>query len=118
MVNRSHRVAIVFPADPERRRKTRLEDSRFARIAAALADKGIDVEGAPYIDDAIEELRAQLMSVDGGSPIPSNGRSAVFPLESDSGSPWLAPFAASRRSCFSTSPLHHSTNNRPDASKT
>jgi hypothetical protein len=65
MVKRSYRAAIVFPADPERRRETRLEDSRFARIAAALADKGVDVEGAPYVDDGIEELRAQLMGVDG-----------------------------------------------------
>src|SRR5262245_25250769 len=65
MMKRSYRVAIVFPADPERRRKTRLEDSRFAQIAAALADQGIDVEGAPYVHDAVEELRAQLKRVDG-----------------------------------------------------
>jgi hypothetical protein len=65
MVERTYRVAIVFPADAERRRRTRLEDSRFARIAAALADKGIDVEGAPYVDDDVKELRAQLMRVDG-----------------------------------------------------
>ena len=65
MVKRTYRVAIVFPADAERRRNTRLEDSRFARIAAALADKGVDVEGAPYADDDVEKLRAQLMRVDG-----------------------------------------------------
>src|SRR5215510_6342536 len=60
-----YRVAIVFPADPELRQKTRLEDSRFARTAAALAEKGIAVEGAPYIADDLEELREQLMRVDG-----------------------------------------------------
>ena len=60
-----YRVAIVFPADPEQRQKTRLEDSRFARTAAALAEKGIAVEGAPYVADAVEELREQLMRVDG-----------------------------------------------------
>jgi hypothetical protein len=60
-----YRVAIVFPADPELRQKTRLEDSRFARTAAALAEKGIAVEGAPYVADAVEELREQLMRVDG-----------------------------------------------------
>jgi hypothetical protein len=65
MVKRTYRVAIVFPADAEQRRRTRLEDSRFARTAAALADKGIRVEGAPYVDDDIEELRAQLTRVDG-----------------------------------------------------
>jgi hypothetical protein len=59
------RVAIVFPADAERRQKTRLEDSRFARTAAALAEKGIAVEGAPYVVDDVEGLRQQLMRVDG-----------------------------------------------------
>ena len=44
-----YRVAIVFPADPEQRQKTKLADSRFARTAAALTDVGIAVEGAPYI---------------------------------------------------------------------
>lgn len=60
-----YRVAIVFPADPEQRRKTRLEDSRFARTAGALAEKGVAVEGAPYLADAVEQLRVQLMCVDG-----------------------------------------------------
>jgi uncharacterized protein DUF6815 len=60
-----YRVAVVFPADPERRQKTRLEDSRFARTAAALAEKGMTVEGAPYVADDAEELREQLMRVDG-----------------------------------------------------
>jgi hypothetical protein len=60
-----YRVAIVFPADPELRQKTRLEDSRFARTAAALAEKGIAIEGAPYVAEAVEEMREQLMRVDG-----------------------------------------------------
>ena len=59
------RVAIVFPADPERRQRTRLEDSRFARTAAALAEKGMAVQGAPYVADDVEGLREQLMRVDG-----------------------------------------------------
>jgi hypothetical protein len=58
-------VAIVFPADPERRENTRLEDSRFARTAAALAERGMAVEGAPYVADAVARLREQLMRVDG-----------------------------------------------------
>jgi hypothetical protein len=32
------RVAIVLPADPAQRQKTRLEKSRFARTAEALAE--------------------------------------------------------------------------------
>src|SRR6476660_6244256 len=59
------RVVIVFPADPEQRQKTRLEESRFARTAAALAEKGIAVEGAPYVADDVEGLRKQLLRVDG-----------------------------------------------------
>src|SRR5262245_66568286 len=60
-----YRVAIVFPADPERRHETRLEGSRFARTAAALAEKGMSVEGAPYVADDVEGLREQLTRVDG-----------------------------------------------------
>jgi hypothetical protein len=60
-----YRVAIVFPADPERRQNTRLEDSRFARTAAALAEQGNAVEGAPYVADDVEPLRQKLMRVDG-----------------------------------------------------
>jgi hypothetical protein len=60
-----YRVAIVFPADPARRQETRLEDSRFAATAAALAEKGVAVEGAPYVADEVEGLREQLMRVDG-----------------------------------------------------
>jgi hypothetical protein len=60
-----YRVAIVFPADPERRQKTRLEDSRFAQTAAALAEKGIAVEAAPYVAGAVEQVREQLMRVNG-----------------------------------------------------
>ena len=59
-----YRVAIVFPADPERQQKTRLEDSRFARTASALAEKGMSVEGAPYVADDIANLSEQLMRVD------------------------------------------------------
>jgi len=60
-----YRVAIVFPAELERRQKTRLEDSRFARTAAALAERGIAVAGAPYVADDVEGMREQLMGVDG-----------------------------------------------------
>src|SRR5262249_54047368 len=60
-----YRVAIVFPADPALRQKTRLEESRFARTAAALAEVEIAVEGAPYIAGDAEALRQQLMRVDG-----------------------------------------------------
>ena len=59
------RVALVFPADPRRGQETRLEDSRFTPTAAALAEKGITVEGAPYVAGQAEALRDRLMRVDG-----------------------------------------------------
>src|SRR5262245_7875380 len=60
-----YRVAIVFPADPARRQKTRLADSRFALTAAALAEKGIAVEGAPYVEDVVVGLGARRRCVGG-----------------------------------------------------
>src|SRR5689334_19911563 len=60
-----YRVAIVFPADPEQRQNTRLQESRFARTAVALAERGMAVEGAPYVADDVAKLREQLLGVDG-----------------------------------------------------
>ena len=54
-----YRLAIVIPADLDHRQKTRLDYSRFARTAAALAEKIIAVEGAPSIADDVEKLREQ-----------------------------------------------------------
>lgn len=64
MTGKNYRVAIVFPADAGARRSTRLDTSRHAKTAAALVASGFEVEGAPYADEAAEEVRAQLESVD------------------------------------------------------
>jgi hypothetical protein len=61
----TQRVAILFPADPTLKIATRLEQSRFAETAAALRAAGIDVIGAPYADDIVDEVRHLLRSVDG-----------------------------------------------------
>jgi hypothetical protein len=61
----TQRVAILFPADPTLKIATRLDQSRFAETAAALRAAGIDVIGAPYADDIVDEVRRQLRSVDG-----------------------------------------------------
>ena len=77
----AYRVAIVFPADPERRQQTRLEGSRFAQTAAALAEKGIAVEAAPYVAGAVEQLREQLMRVNGVLVSTETGRATAHALE-------------------------------------
>ena len=59
------RVAIVYPADTKDRSAPKLEDSRFAATATALRTAGLEVEGAPYADEAVEQVRAQLLRVDG-----------------------------------------------------
>jgi len=64
MTTKPYRVAIVFPADARSRSSTRLETSRHAATAAALAAAGLEVEGAPYCDEAVGEVRDQLMRVD------------------------------------------------------
>ena len=59
------RVAIVFPADADKQASTKIEQSRFAGVAKALGDAGIEVVGAPYLDRVVADVRAQLMAVDG-----------------------------------------------------
>lgn len=65
MANPQQRVAIVYPADASERLSARLENSRFAATAKALVAAGMEVEGAPYADEAVEDVRAQLLHVDG-----------------------------------------------------
>lgn len=59
------RVAILFPGGGADRTSVRLEDTRFAGTAAALRAVGLGVEAAPYADEAADDIRAQLLGVDG-----------------------------------------------------
>ncbi|HEX4953736.1 MAG TPA: Cj0069 family protein [Thermoanaerobaculia bacterium] len=65
MNDKTLRVAIVFPADPQQGLATRLEASRFAKTAEALTAVGLEVVGAPYRDEDVEAVRAILSAVDG-----------------------------------------------------
>lgn len=60
-----YRVAIVFPADAKERLATKIEQSRFAGVARALSAAGIEVVGAPYLDELAADIRLQLLGVDG-----------------------------------------------------
>jgi hypothetical protein len=65
MTSERHRVAIVFPANAKERLSTNVEQSRFADIAKALCATGIEVVGAPYADELVEDVRTRLLGVDG-----------------------------------------------------
>ena len=64
-MGKQYRIAIVFPADAGERSSTKLEQSRFSRVAAAIGALGVEVQGAPYADEAVDQVRAQLLRVDG-----------------------------------------------------
>jgi hypothetical protein len=65
MAGERRRVAIVFPADADKQASTKIEQSRFAGVAKAFCDAGVEVVGAPYLDRFVADVRAQLMGVDG-----------------------------------------------------
>ena len=60
-MGKQYRIAIVFPADAGERSSTKLEQSRFSRVAAAIGALGVEVQGAPYADEAVDQVRAQLL---------------------------------------------------------
>ena len=59
------RLAILSPGDREARRNPTAGTSRFADLFGAFAAKRIHVEPAMYHDDCCEEIREQLLQVDG-----------------------------------------------------
>lgn len=59
------RVALLWRGDATERRGASIETGRFAAIAAALADLGIDAEPVVYEDNVIDAVRAQLAKVQG-----------------------------------------------------
>src|SRR5262245_62216527 len=65
MSDRNYRVAVMFSGDPSLRATVKLEETRFGNIAKALRDVGLDVEAASYADEVADEVREQLMRVDG-----------------------------------------------------
>src|SRR5262245_53727635 len=65
MAGERARVAIVFPADADEQLSTKIEQSRFAGVANALGNAGVEVVAAPYLDKFVAETRARLMGCDG-----------------------------------------------------
>src|SRR5262245_3694616 len=65
MTERKFRVAMLFAGEPSARKTLKLEDTRLADIAKALRDVGLDVEPAIYADEIADDVRKQLLRVDG-----------------------------------------------------
>jgi hypothetical protein len=65
MSERKYRVAMMFAGDPSIRATVKLEETRLGNIAKALRDVGLDVEAASYADEVADEVREQLLGVDG-----------------------------------------------------
>jgi len=58
-------IAIVYPGDREARRLATRENNRFAAVFAAFAARGVEAHPAVYNLAQANELRDQLLAVDG-----------------------------------------------------
>src|SRR3954447_19454527 len=71
------RLALLWRGDRQARSEATPHNNRFAGVFEALATLGIDAEPAVYADDMVDEVREQLLRLDGVlvwvDPI-SNGR--------------------------------------------
>jgi len=59
------RVALLWRGDREARANATPENNRYNRVFEELAARGIHAEPAVYSDNMVDEVRAQLLDVDG-----------------------------------------------------
>ena len=59
------KVALLWRGDRQARDTARPETSRFVRVFEALARHNIHAEPAVYADDMADEVRGQLLGMDG-----------------------------------------------------
>ena len=73
------RVAIVYPGDGDARRLATPQNNRFAALFAAFVARGVEASPAVYYREQVEDLKAQLLAVDGTlvwvNPIDGEGHS-------------------------------------------
>src|SRR5882724_13714670 len=62
---KSYRVAVLWRGDHEARRAATPQNNRYHRVFEELAALGIHAEPAVYADDIADEVREQLLAVDG-----------------------------------------------------
>ena len=79
------RVALVFRGTRQAREKAASQASRLSPIGAALSDVGLVPESAVYLDEMLDDVRRQLLGVDGVlvwvDPVtPEGDRSKLDPL--------------------------------------
>jgi hypothetical protein len=63
--DRPGRLALVWRGDREARRQATAGNNRWQQVFAALGAVGIDAEPSVYCEEAADEVRAQLLQVDG-----------------------------------------------------
>src|SRR5499427_2550433 len=88
MSARRYRVAMMFAGDPSTGATLKLEETRLGNIANTLRNVGLDVEAAVYADEVADEVREQLVRVDGVlvwvDPVRKDGnRATLDPLLRD-----------------------------------
>src|ERR1700732_3490967 len=62
---KSYRIAVLWRGDREARRAATPQNSRYHRVFEELTSLGIHAEPAVYAEDMAEEVREQLLAVDG-----------------------------------------------------
>ncbi len=62
---KQYRIAVLWRGDHEARQAATPQNNRFYRVFEELAARGIDAAPAVYSDDIADEVRAQLLAVDG-----------------------------------------------------
>jgi hypothetical protein len=64
-INAAPRVALLWHGDPETRKSATLEEHHLRGVAEALHQIGAVAEPAVYADEIVDEVRDQLLKVDG-----------------------------------------------------
>src|SRR5689334_16888079 len=64
-VARVFKVAVVWRGDAEARRNATPQNNRFFRVFEELAAVGIDTRPAVFDESFVDDVRAQLLGVDG-----------------------------------------------------
>src|SRR5207244_3097349 len=60
-----HRIAVLWRGDREARQAATPQNNRYHRVFEELAALSIHAEPAVYADEVAEEVREQLLAVDG-----------------------------------------------------